>query len=56
MPRDKRFGQRPVEPLNLGIHFGRARIDKKVSDALLPAIGPEMIRELRTIVRLHVRE
>lgn len=56
MLRDERLRERPIESLNLTLHFWSSRIGMEMDDALIVAIRFEMVRELAPIIGLDVRE
>ena len=56
MLRDERLRQGSVEPFDLALHFRRPGIGVEMHDALVVAERFEMIRELRSVVGLHVSE
>ena len=53
---DERLRQSPVEAFDLGVHLRGTGIRMKVDDAFIGAIPLEVIRELISVVRLHVRQ
>ena len=54
MSANERFRKRPVEPLNLSVHLGRARIGVEMDDALVIAKRLKMIGKLRAVVCLDM--